>query len=117
MGHRPGVDFLMIATACFPRLTPQNHRITSPPSTTYNCIAWATGDTENWWQPGLHWPFPGHPLDDTVEELKKVFDSLGFDECPNGDPENGVEKVALYAIGNQYTHAARQVHDGKWTSK
>ena len=21
------------------------------------CIGWAAGDPDNWWQPGLHWPF------------------------------------------------------------
>jgi hypothetical protein len=40
----------------FPRLTNQNHRVTSPASADYNCVAWSAGDIEHWWQPGLHWP-------------------------------------------------------------
>lgn len=32
----------------FPRLTPHNHRITSPASPDYNCIAWSVGDAEHW---------------------------------------------------------------------
>ncbi len=71
----------MIPTDLFPRLTVHNHRTTSPASTLYNCIAWAQGDTQNWWQPGLHWPFATHPLDDTIEELKRVFEALGHSEC------------------------------------
>jgi hypothetical protein len=36
----------------FPRLTPGNHRVTSPATPAYNCVAWAAEDTEHWWQPG-----------------------------------------------------------------
>jgi hypothetical protein len=107
----------MIAYSFFPRLKAANHRVTSPPTTLYNCIAWAVGDTNNWWQAGLHWPFPTHPLDDTVAELKRVFESLGYQECPIGDLEPGFDKVALFAVSEYYTHAARQLDDGKWTSK
>ena len=107
----------MIAAALFPRLVAENHRITSPPDTTYNCIGWAAGDVANWWQAGLYWPFPSHPLDDTVAELRKVFQSLGYTECPSGDLEPGFDRVALYGISERYTHAARQLPDGRWTSK
>jgi hypothetical protein len=31
--------------------------------------------------------------------------------------EPGFLKVALYGTGLTYTHAARQLADGKWTSK
>ncbi len=47
----------------FPRLTAANHRQTSPPDVDYNCIAWAAGDAEHWWQPGLYWPTAA-PRDD-----------------------------------------------------
>jgi len=107
----------MISTILFPRLTAANHRVTSPPSTSYNCIAWAVGDTQNWWQPGLHWPFPPHPLDDTITELKRVFETLGYQECSDGGLEQGFEKVALYGLAGSYAHAARQLSDGLWTSK
>jgi hypothetical protein len=107
----------MIVASQFPRLTPQNHRITSSPSVSYNCIAWAAGDTVNWWQPGLYWPFLVSPFDDTITELQRVFESLGFVACPAGDLEPGWNKVALYAISGYYTHAARQLPDGRWTSK
>ena len=35
----------------FPNLTPANHRVIGPATDTYNCIAWACGDTTRWWQP------------------------------------------------------------------
>jgi hypothetical protein len=107
----------MISFTLFPRLTATNHRVTSPSTTLYNCIAWAADDTKNWWQPGLHWPFPTHPLDDTIAELRKVFESLGYEECPSSDWQPGLEKVALYGVLEIYTHVARQLSDGKWTSK
>jgi hypothetical protein len=45
----------MIPPEHFPRLRTDNHRITSPSSSRYNCIAWAAEDSSQWWQPGLHW--------------------------------------------------------------
>ena len=44
----------MLPETSFPRLTPENHCLASPPTLDYNCIAWAAGDTENWWQPGVY---------------------------------------------------------------
>src|SRR5438309_822522 len=34
----------MIDYSQFPRLTPSNHRITSPSSPAYNCVTWSSGD-------------------------------------------------------------------------
>lgn len=107
----------MISADLFPRLTADNHRVTSPPSTSYNCIAWAAGDTTNWWQPGVHWPFPTDPFIDTVAELQRVFESLGYAPCLSVDLEPGFEKVALFGLAGAYTHAARQFANGQWTSK
>jgi hypothetical protein len=47
----------------FPRLTAQNHRSTSPATPDYNCVAWAAGDLEHWWQPGVYWLPPDWPHD------------------------------------------------------
>jgi hypothetical protein len=100
----------------FPRLTDANHRITSPANPEYNCVAWAAGDTEHWWQPGLFWPAIPVPDDYGIGTLEQAFLALGFQECANGDPEAGFEKVALYGSSLFYTHAARQLASGKWTS-
>jgi hypothetical protein len=46
-----------------------------------------------------------------------MMQSQGFAVCEAGDAETGFEKVALYATSTFYTHAARQLPGGKWTSK
>jgi len=99
----------------FPRLTPDNHRVTSPPTTDYNCIAWAADDTERWWEPGVYWPIPATGYG--PDALEAAFAALGFEPCPDGTDEAGWVKVALYAAGAFATHAARQLPGGTWTSK
>lgn len=108
----------MIASSLFPRLTPANHRITSPASPDYNCVAWAAGDTEHWWQPGVYWPGNPGAEDQGPKALEEAFLALGYEDGGlDLTPEAGFEKVALYAAGLFYTHAARQLPNGKWTSK
>jgi hypothetical protein len=107
----------MISSDDFPRLTEQNHRITSPATPDYNCIAWSAGDAENWWQPGVCWPVVTADDDYGIGILEQAFVSLGFQDCNDGIFESGFEKVALYGSTLFYTHAARQLPDGKWTSK
>jgi hypothetical protein len=105
----------MIGTPEFPRLTADNHRVTSPESPDYNCVAWSAGDTQHWWQPGVYWPVPVASYG--LDALELAFRTLGYEPCPDGSLEPGFEKVALYASGQFYTHAARQLPSGKWTSK
>jgi hypothetical protein len=101
----------------FPRLTPDNARTTSPPSPDYNCVAWAVGDTEHWWQPGVYWPIPVAPDAYGISALAQALRAVGFEPCADGRPEAGYDKVALYSDGLFYTHAARQLPNGRWTSK
>jgi hypothetical protein len=102
----------------FPRLTAQNHRITSPATPDYNCIAWAAGDVERWWQPGVYWLPAEWPNDDFgMGALEQLFLQLGYENCNEAALETGFLKVALYGSGFTYTHAARQLPSGKWTSK
>ena len=37
--------------------------------------------------------------------------------CEDGNLEPGYEKVAIYAMDGEPTHAARQLQNGWWTSK
>lgn len=105
----------------FPGLGPEVYQITSPESEAYNCIAWALGQTDLWWEPdpfGLYfWP-PGVPRRLTLESYVQAFAVLGYTLCDNSDLEPGFEKVAIYvdAMGRP-THATRQLASGKWTSK
>jgi len=89
----------------FPNLTDDNHEVTSPPTVQYNCIAWAACNTRRWWQPGVYWP------------IEASRDDHGIEECNDGSLEGGFEKLAIYGTSFMYTHAARQLSDGSWTSK
>jgi hypothetical protein len=46
-----------------------------------------------------------------------AFATLCYGPSSGEDFEPGFEKVALFARGNVPTHAARQLANGRWTSK
>ena len=102
-----------------PGLRGTEFKITSSIDPAYNCIAWAIGSTEDWWQPNYAvgvWPVQAtkqHTVAATIEALATV----GYEPCENGDLQDGIEKVAIYGIGEQFTHVARQLPSGRWTSK
>jgi hypothetical protein len=109
---------MLFRQADFPNLHPGNYRDTSPLDRRYNCIAWAAGVDCDWWGPenSHHWP-GNAPRNYQVASLILVFESVGFAICADGLLEDGFEKIAIFADGEEYTHAARQLEDGKWTSK
>ena len=107
----------MIDADDFPRLTASNHRITSPATPDYNCIAWAAGATDRWWQPGEYWPFDELPTEASLTALVRLFTHYGYEPSPLGILDSSYEHVALYELPPFYTHAARQLTNGKWTSK
>ena len=107
----------MIRDPRFPNLTASNHRVTSPVDTAYNCIAWAARDTQHWWQPGRFWPTAESPDEFGIGVLEQAFMNLGYSDCDDPTFEPGFDKVALYGDFFFYTHAARQLANGKWTSK
>src|SRR5260370_38482506 len=82
--------------AALPNLTTKNHRVTSPASLDYNCIAWSAGDTERWWQPGKFWPVQGLSGDYTIGALEQLFKALGYEDCGlDMGLETGFERVGL----------------------
>jgi len=107
-----------MAISDFPNLSPDNHRITSPKSSDYNCIAWAAEDQENWWWPHEdgYWP-EGLPREENLGAFIQAYGTLGYSPCLDSAMEEGFEKVAIYANADGPTHAARQLPDGHWTSK
>lgn len=107
----------MIPLQQFPRLTEHNHRVSSPETGDYNCVAWAAGDTGRWWQPGVYWPSQAPTGEYDLTILQQMFAALGYEICADAAVDAGFEKVALYATNLFYTHAARQLPNGKWTSK
>lgn len=105
----------------FPGLLYSEHRITSLRDVRYNCIAWAAGDSRRWWEPDpkrkYFWPRQA-PREYSLGAYTKAYESIGYRVCQSADLEPGIEKVALFAESNGFpTHAARQLPDGKWTSK
>ena len=101
----------------FPNLTSGGYEITSDFSLDYNCIAWAAGDISRWWWPaaGDHWP-----IDDTsatVSSFSRAFAEIGYRQANDDSLEPGYEKVALFAKEGRISHAARQLPNGRWTSK
>ena len=102
----------------FPHIRQGGYRITSPASTEYNCIAWATGDTTRWWSTspgGYYWPNPFG--NETMRSLIELFTEMGYEVCTDTQLEDGFEKVALYEKRGKWSHAARQLSSGWWTSK
>lgn len=92
------------------------HQITSEQDESHNCIAYAAGIIDEWWshETGYKWPVTRSPL---IESLVAVFASIGFEECKSPAIEPGFQKVALYKDGSMWTHAAKQLENGKWKSK
>lgn len=104
----------------FPRLAKslRPFTIASPVDMRYNCIAWVVGENYRWWWPSTdsYWP-KGCPQDTTVSAFKRAFATLGYEPCSDGRRETGYKKIVLYAIGDEPTHMARQLSNGRWTSK
>lgn len=105
----------------FPNLAGTEYHITSPEDRAYNCIAWAAGDMKHFWwpfpPPYAYWP-PGAPLVPTLSAFVAAFATLGYAPCDSAEYETGYEKVALFLDAQGVPlHAARQVADGRWTSK
>src|SRR6266849_5993480 len=98
-----------------PGLTADSCEITSPPDTLYNCIAWAAEDDQNNWWPdpwGIgYWP-TGVPRLVTRDAFIQAYRTLGYEPCLNGALELGLEKIAIFGIGQPGlevpTHAALQ---------
>jgi hypothetical protein len=105
----------------FPGLRTEFFRRTSPSTPDYNCIAWAAEDALNWWEPdsigAYYWP-ADVPRVVSLEAFQKAYGTLGYHVCPDAAFEPGFEKVAVYASSTgEPTHAARQLPNGRWTSK
>ncbi len=107
--------------AAFPALRPGSYRVTSLETPRYNCVAWAASDDSRWWQPLLDEPWcywlDGVPRDFTSESYVRLFEAQGFEACESADPEDGWEKIAIYTVNGEFSHVARQLEAGHWSSK
>ena len=102
----------------FPNLRNEGFTVVDPPSDRYNCIAYAAGDTRQWWDytPGRYWP-PHATRSESIASLREVFAGLGYEQCDDSRIEDGYQKVALYELQGAWTHAAAQMPNGAWRSK
>lgn len=105
----------------FPGLHDAPYEITSPAQPDYNCVAWAAGNDSHWWWPDAtgqyYWP-EKVPRREAMDSFIQAFQRLGFEVCEDESLERGWEKVAIYAREDGVpTHMARQLPDGRWTSK
>lgn len=104
----------------FPNLDKEGYAITSAQTPKYNCIAWAAGDNTRFWWPDtgnvLYWP-EDLPRNDSLEVFIIMFNKFKYVVCDNAELEENFEKIAIYVKDGVVTHAARQLSNGKWTSK
>jgi hypothetical protein len=116
----------------FSNLKDGEFELTSPFDSKYNCIAHAAEKNDIWWWSvdkalvgnDVFW-FNNVAGEPTVENFISAFRKLGYQPCENSEPEQDFEKVAIYVSTKDETHApkgsvthmARQLSNGKWTSK
>jgi hypothetical protein len=102
----------------FPRLVGREYDL-SDEDFNYNCLGFALGDTANWWEPpqksGQYWP-PGFADDVTVRTVEEIIRLHGFTVVISKDESPEADAIAIYAIGNEWTHFAK-FSDGAWSCK
>lgn len=93
--------------------------VTSEPSEGYNCFAWALGDDSQWIDPTVDYARATTNVsnESQFDSVVELFRQAGYEVCGDDSLEDGYEKVAIYAKDGEPTHAARQLSDGRWTSK
>lgn len=105
----------------FPNLKPEDWQETSPDTRAYNCFAWAAEDPSRRWEPDLagqyYWP-DGAPRRRSLTALVKAYETIGYQHSTHSKIEPGFQKIAIYVSDAGIPcHAARQIEDGRWTSK
>lgn len=112
-------DLPPIILAAFPGLESDAAEVMRPADPLFNCVAWAAGVSDAVWWPGdpdAYWP-PGAPDALTLAAFISALGTVGYATCASGGAETGYEKAAIYAFAGVPTHVARQLADGRWTSK
>jgi len=117
-------DFLTPPSAAdlyleYPRLSSSEHKITSEATDRYNCVAWVDRTTDRWFEPEIYWP-DAVPVPQGAEDLDcylALFRHWGFEDCDSPDLEDGFLKIAIFAVGQEFEHVAKQLPSGNWSSK
>jgi hypothetical protein len=109
--------------AVFPNLRRDNYHVTSDEDTDFNCIAHAVDRNDAPWWPveegteGVFWP-EGIRREESLECFILAFGTEGYEPCDSPEPEEGIEKIALFTDADGAPcHAAKQSVSGAWSSK
>ncbi len=103
----------------WPGLARTEYFVTSPEDSSYNCLAYAAGDEQRWWQPDddYYWP-PNARRDHTLDAWIDAFSQFGFQPRESDEVDGDVDLLAIYIDRDGIpTHVARRTPDGSWTSK
>ena len=95
--------------------------ITSEATPTYNCIAWAIGETERWWEggefSGYYWP-SDVPTSHALDSLELALRKIGFERSEVGAFDSRYETIAIFEESDEeYSHVAKALANGHWSSK
>jgi hypothetical protein len=102
----------------FPRLFGNEYHVASKKTRRYNCLAWALGHSDIWCDAAPDGVWPDGVLDDgSVLAAIRFFEHFGYVRGTDAGTEKDVLKIAIYGDERGYTHAARQLSDGRWSSK
>jgi hypothetical protein len=103
-----------------PNLTRGNHTVTSGMTPEYNCVSHAIYEDliSLWPDDDNRWPISVE-CSETIEAFVKLFSQMAFKEVPliESNAVAGYEKIAIFAVDEVPTHVARQLDNGRWTSK
>lgn len=88
----------------------------------FNCVAYALEFENKDWDMLVFakiYNLDKTQLDHSANGYAKIFsEKFGFEKCDNPNLEEGFKKIALYENNEgDFTHIARQMESGKWTSK
>lgn len=103
----------------FPNLRNGQYKITSQNTEDYNCLAWAAGEADRKWdptEPSHYWP-EGVERSQRLAAFIAAYETCRYEQCTDGQVEQGYEKIAIYGNARGCQHAARQLDNGAWTSK
>ncbi|HTS40668.1 MAG TPA: hypothetical protein VMH84_09035 [Xanthobacteraceae bacterium] len=103
----------------FPNLG--SYEETSRATGSYNCFAFAVEEQHRWWDPTPHvsyyWP-ANTDRDHSISTIIGIYKGYGYEICENGELEPDFDKIVLYDNNRGgINHVARQLPDGRWTSK
>jgi hypothetical protein len=108
-----------LKSSFFPNSEKEPIKIDSPETSDYNCVAWILGKTNNWYEPDEEYDWiEGLPMSDDLNTMQAFFEHFGFQVCEKFDNfDSSIELIAIFAKEGIFTHVAKLLKNGNWTSK